>query len=229
MMITTTKRIGALALMAAFALGACSSGSGGSAAPSAAAPSEGAPSVAPESSAPAVSGTVTIDGSSTVYPDHRGRRRGVPEGEQRRPGHRSRSPAPAAASRSSASARPTSTTPRARSRPTTRARARPARPTASSSSSSQVAIDGLSVVVNPANTFATCLTVDELEEDLGTRTSTEDLTWKDVRADFPAEAVNLFMPGADSGHLRLLHRGDQRRGRRGHADYAPSPRTTTPW
>ena len=68
MMITTTKRIGALALMAAFAVGACSSGSGGSAAPSAAAPSDGAPSVAPESSAPAVSGTVTIDGSSTVYP-----------------------------------------------------------------------------------------------------------------------------------------------------------------
>ena len=62
----------------------------------------------------------------------------------------------------------------------------------------QVAIDGLTVVVNPANTFATCLTVEELAKIYGPD-SPENLTWNDVRADFPAEAVNRFMPGADSG------------------------------
>ena len=62
----------------------------------------------------------------------------------------------------------------------------------------QVAIDGLTVVVNPANTFATCLTVEELAKIYGPD-SPQNLTWKDVRADFPADPVNRFMPGADSG------------------------------
>ncbi len=62
----------------------------------------------------------------------------------------------------------------------------------------QVAIDGLTVVVNPENTFATCLTVEELALIYGPD-SPQDLTWQDVRADFPAEPINRFMPGADSG------------------------------
>jgi phosphate transport system substrate-binding protein len=61
-----------------------------------------------------------------------------------------------------------------------------------------VAIDGLTVVVNPSNDFATCLTVDELATIYGPD-SPEDLLWSDVRADFPAEPVERFMPGADSG------------------------------
>jgi phosphate transport system substrate-binding protein len=62
----------------------------------------------------------------------------------------------------------------------------------------QVAIDGLTVVVNPANDFATCLTIEELAAIYGPD-SPQDLTWSDVRAGFPDEPVNRFMPGADSG------------------------------
>jgi phosphate transport system substrate-binding protein len=62
----------------------------------------------------------------------------------------------------------------------------------------QVAIDGLTVTVNPENDWATCLTVDELKTIYGPE-SPENLLWSDVRADFPAEEVNRFMPGADSG------------------------------
>jgi phosphate transport system substrate-binding protein len=62
----------------------------------------------------------------------------------------------------------------------------------------QVAIDGLTVVVNPANDFATCLTVAELKTIYGPD-SPEDLEWSDVRAGFPAQPVERFMPGADSG------------------------------
>jgi phosphate transport system substrate-binding protein len=62
----------------------------------------------------------------------------------------------------------------------------------------QVAIDGLTVVVNPENTFATCLTVEELATIYGPD-SAQNLMWSDVRADFPAQPVNRFMPGADSG------------------------------
>ena len=62
----------------------------------------------------------------------------------------------------------------------------------------QVAIDGLTVVVNPANTWATCLTVDELKTIYGPD-SPEDLKWSDVRAAFPDGVVERYMPGADSG------------------------------
>jgi phosphate transport system substrate-binding protein len=62
----------------------------------------------------------------------------------------------------------------------------------------QIAIDGLTVVVNPANDFVTCLTVEELAKVYGPD-SAQDLSWKDVNASFPDEPVERFMPGADSG------------------------------
>jgi len=62
----------------------------------------------------------------------------------------------------------------------------------------QIAVDGLTVVVNPADDFATCLTLAELKTIYGPD-SPENLLWSDVRAGFPAEPVERFMPGADSG------------------------------
>jgi phosphate transport system substrate-binding protein len=62
----------------------------------------------------------------------------------------------------------------------------------------QVAIDGLTVVVNSANTWATCLTVDELKAIYGPDSAAE-LKWSDVRTGFPDAVVERFMPGADSG------------------------------
>ncbi|HEX4898223.1 MAG TPA: PstS family phosphate ABC transporter substrate-binding protein [Candidatus Limnocylindrales bacterium] len=62
----------------------------------------------------------------------------------------------------------------------------------------QVAIDGLTVVVNPDNDFVTCLTVEQLAAIYGPE-SPEDLSWSDVDASFPDEPVERYMPGADSG------------------------------
>ncbi len=67
MTITNPKRLGALALVATFAIGACTSSGGATGAPSSA-PSA-ATSGAPASGAPAgISGSVAISGSSTVEP-----------------------------------------------------------------------------------------------------------------------------------------------------------------
>jgi len=60
-----------------------------------------------------------------------------------------------------------------------------------------VAWDGLSVVVNPANDFVECLTVPELEAMW--RPGSSVRTWRDVRPEFPAEPVQLYGPGTDSG------------------------------
>jgi phosphate transport system substrate-binding protein len=61
----------------------------------------------------------------------------------------------------------------------------------------QVAIDGLSVMVNPENTFAECLTTDELAAIWGPDSNINN--WKDVRAGFPDQPLTLYGPGTDSG------------------------------
>lgn len=60
-----------------------------------------------------------------------------------------------------------------------------------------VAYDGLSVLVNPANTWVDSLTVEELKKIWGPDSTVK--TWKDVRAEWPAEEIKLYAPGTDSG------------------------------
>jgi phosphate transport system substrate-binding protein len=61
-----------------------------------------------------------------------------------------------------------------------------------------VAYDGLSVAVNPQNTWVDCLTVAELSAIFGP-TSTAETTWADIRAGWPADPIERFQPGVDSG------------------------------
>ncbi len=60
-----------------------------------------------------------------------------------------------------------------------------------------VAWDGLSVIANPANDFAQCLTVDELRRIWEPNSTVR--TWRDVRGEWPAEEIKLYGPGTDSG------------------------------
>lgn len=60
-----------------------------------------------------------------------------------------------------------------------------------------VAYDGLTVVVNPKNTFVDHLTVAELQHIW--RAEKPARMWSDVRATWPKEKIVLFGPGTDSG------------------------------
>lgn len=60
-----------------------------------------------------------------------------------------------------------------------------------------VANDGLSVVVNPANTWATCLTVDQLAKMWAPGSTVSN--WNQVDPSFPDQKLVLFGPGSDSG------------------------------
>lgn len=60
-----------------------------------------------------------------------------------------------------------------------------------------VAWDGLSIIANSANDFLECLTVEELGRIWGP--GSEVTTWRDVRPEWPAEEINLYGPGTDSG------------------------------
>ncbi len=194
MTIKNPKRLGALALVAAVALGACSS-PGATTAPTTA--TSGEPS-APASDVPAnLSGTVTIDGSSTVYPITEAV---AEEFQIANTGVQ----VPVAFSGTGGGFKKFcagETDVNDASRPIKaddEGEGVACKTNGVDYVELQVAIDGLTVVVNPANTFASCLTVDELAKIYGPD-SPEDLKWSDVRADFPADAVNRFMPGADSG------------------------------
>lgn len=61
----------------------------------------------------------------------------------------------------------------------------------------KVAFDGLSVLVNPENTWVDYLTVEELNKIWAPDSTVK--TWKDVRAEWPAEELKLYAPGTDSG------------------------------
>lgn len=58
----------------------------------------------------------------------------------------------------------------------------------------RVGTDALSIVVSKENTFATNVTTEELALIFGTVTN-----WSDVRAEWPNEPIQRFIPGTDSG------------------------------
>jgi phosphate transport system substrate-binding protein len=60
----------------------------------------------------------------------------------------------------------------------------------------QVGTDALTVVANPSNDFAECLTVDQLHQIFKEGGVT---SWNEVDPSFPAEQIVLYYPGTDSG------------------------------
>jgi phosphate transport system substrate-binding protein len=61
----------------------------------------------------------------------------------------------------------------------------------------QIANDGIAVVVNNENDWATCLTVEQLKKIWEPDSKVK--SWKDVDASFPDETLTLAGPGTDSG------------------------------
>ena len=61
----------------------------------------------------------------------------------------------------------------------------------------RIGTDGLSVMVNPSNGFVDCLTVGELNEIWKPGSSINN--WQDVRAGFPDQRLRLYGPDTDSG------------------------------
>ena len=83
-----------------------------------------------------------------------------------------------------------------------------------------VANDGLAVVVNPENDWATCLTVEQLNAIWGPDSKVK--SWKEVDPSFPDEEIQLFGPGTDSGTFDYFT--DEINGEEGasRTDYQPS-------
>jgi phosphate transport system substrate-binding protein len=61
----------------------------------------------------------------------------------------------------------------------------------------QVAYDGLSIITNTKNNFVQCLTVAELKKIFEPGSTVKN--WSDVRQGFPNQAMKLYGPGTSSG------------------------------
>ena len=84
----------------------------------------------------------------------------------------------------------------------------------------QAAIDGLSVIVHPQNTWADCLTVAELKKvwDQGSPVK----NWKDIRAGFPDMEMKLYGPGTDSGTFDYFTEVINGKAKQSRSDYTAS-------
>jgi phosphate transport system substrate-binding protein len=83
-----------------------------------------------------------------------------------------------------------------------------------------VANDGISLVVSRQNTWANCLTVEELKKiwDRGSRVD----NWRDVRPGFPDVSLKLYGAGTDSGTFEFFTEAINGRARQSRSDYTAS-------
>ena len=83
-----------------------------------------------------------------------------------------------------------------------------------------VANDGISLVVNRQNTWATCLTTDELKKVWDRNSKVNN--WRDIRSSFPDVPLKLFGPGTDSGTFEFFTEKINGRARQSRSDYSAS-------
>ena len=83
-----------------------------------------------------------------------------------------------------------------------------------------VAVDGLTVVVNPGNNFAACLTVDELKAMWEPGSTVNN--WNQVRASFPDRTLSLYGPDTDSGTFDYFTEEIVGEAQASRADYSPN-------
>jgi phosphate transport system substrate-binding protein len=83
-----------------------------------------------------------------------------------------------------------------------------------------VANDGISIVTSRNNSWASCLTTDELKKiwNQGSKVS----NWNEVRTGFPSVPLKLYGPGTDSGTFEFFTEKINGRARQSRSDYTPS-------
>lgn len=84
----------------------------------------------------------------------------------------------------------------------------------------KIGLDGLSVVVNPNNAFATCLTVAQLQAIWNAESTVT--AWQAVDPAFPAAPLALYGPGTDSGTFDFFTEVINGEAKRSRSDYTAS-------
>ena len=85
-----------------------------------------------------------------------------------------------------------------------------------------MANDGLSVVVNPDNDWATCLTVAQLKKMWAPESEGKVMNWNQVDPSFPDQKLTLFGAGTDSGTFDYFTEAINGKEGASRTDYSPS-------
>jgi phosphate binding protein len=85
-----------------------------------------------------------------------------------------------------------------------------------------VANDGLSVVVNPENSWATCLTVEQLKTMWSPESEGKINNWNQIDKSFPDQPLTLFGAGTDSGTFDYFTEAINGEEGASRTDYSPS-------
>ena len=88
-----------------------------------------------------------------------------------------------------------------------------------------VGYDGITVVVNPKNTFVEELTVDQLKALWAPESKVK--TWKDLDPSWPDSAITLYSPDQDSGTFEFFTEAIVGKARSQRKDVQPSPDDNT--
>ena len=83
-----------------------------------------------------------------------------------------------------------------------------------------VANDGIAIVVNKENTWARCLTVEQLHAMWKPGSNVDN--WNDVSPSFPNQSLKLFGPGTDSGTFDFFTEKINGKAKASRPDYFPS-------
>jgi len=83
-----------------------------------------------------------------------------------------------------------------------------------------VAYDGISVVINPKNTWVDHLTVSELKKIWQPESAVK--TWKDIRPSWPDRKIRLYGPGTDSGTFDYFTKAINGKSQASRSDYTKS-------
>ncbi|MCX7592351.1 MAG: PstS family phosphate ABC transporter substrate-binding protein [Fischerella sp.] len=89
-----------------------------------------------------------------------------------------------------------------------------------------IAFDGLAVVVNSQNNFVNCLKISELKKMWEPAAQSKVTSWNQVRSGFPNQPLSLYGPDTDSGtydYFTLAVVGEEGKSR---SDYTPSKTDT---
>ncbi len=85
-----------------------------------------------------------------------------------------------------------------------------------------VAYDGLAVVVNPRNNWATCMTVEQLREIWKPESQGKKFMWSDLDPKWPRVEIKLCGPGSDSGTFDYFTEAIVGKARASRGDYLAS-------
>ena len=85
-----------------------------------------------------------------------------------------------------------------------------------------IAYDGLAVVVNPRNNWATCMTVEQLREIWKPESQGRRFMWSDLNPKWPRVEIKLCGPGSDSGTFDYFTEAIVGKARASRGDYLAS-------